>query len=261
LEILFLSLYGLILLKKSLEKGGVSKMKKICILTVIAAMVLGAYGTSFAAGQTFSIKVAVPASSVSLPATRTILRCIGSQFDANPNANPWETQNCTNVSTTGTLDFGTLTSVLATGVGAGCYYAPNFFIVYLYPVATGGVGYQLTQSFTWTSGSLPSKSLVMTPVYAREDSFDPINPTPQGDMPGLAQLGSRVAATTAGALIYKSEVPGSGRIVRAQYSIPPIPASGLPNDIFDGWTPVPLSQPASTSTAGTLTITIASITS
>jgi len=180
-----------------------------------------------------------------------VLSCKGYSYD--PTGDPWA--QCTDRGTLSSLNFGTLTTRLKTPTGAdnggaGCFYGEDFFIVYLYPDAWGGRGYDLRQA----PASLPaaiSNSVVMTPVYARDDAYS--GQGPQGDLISGEVLGSPVLARNGG-LILTAWRP---RIVRAQYSLPPYPAAGDPNPVSDpAWTPVPLTTGAGTYSSGAITIAI-----
>jgi hypothetical protein len=134
--------------------------------------------------------------------------------------------------------------------GAGCFYGEDFFIVYLYPDAWGGRGYELRQA----TASFPSpvaNSVVLTPVYSRDDAYS--GQGAQGDLISGETLGTPVLARSGG-LILRAKRP---RIVRAQYSIPPFPAAGDPNPVSDpAWVPVPLTTPSGTYVSGSITIAI-----
>jgi len=245
---------------KMKKEGGEIKMKNAVVVIAIAALVLGIAPATFAATQSLSVRAQIT-SGVSLP-TPAVLRCPGTM---STTANPWTT--CS-ISSSG-VDFGTLTNVLANGRGAGCLYASDFFIVYLYPNAWGGVGYDITQTFTWSNagtGSALNKALVLTPYYSNLDEFD-LNGDNDTDDPGEDPQGARPSGSTLGAqtlgaggsskAIYKSEKPGSARIVRAQYGLPPYRDPNNANDTRpSGWEPVPESLGANTYT-GNLVITIA----
>ncbi len=251
--------------KNITKKGGESAMKKTIVLLMAVAMLFGVQAVSWAATtQSIGVSVTIPAPGVSIPSGKTILRCPGTM---PTSGDPWTYPGC--VKNLTTMDFGTLTHLLSDGKGAGCFFGPNYFIVYLYPDVWGGVGYEITQSFSWTTAGFPSSALVMTAVYSREDRYDlngdgDVNDpgeTPQGDKPAAAVLGNAgLPQLAAGGVrqVYKSEKPGSARIVRAQYGLPPYPGTDatLPeNNRPTGWAPVPLTLGQGTY-SGTATITI-----
>jgi hypothetical protein len=175
-----------------------------------------------------------------------VLECTGYSYD--PAGDPWT--QCVDRKGLVTLDFGTLSSRLKDSGGndaggAGCFYGEKFFIVYLYPDAWGGAGYDLTQT---AATSLPVQirnAVVMTPVYSEFDKYDPAKPG-QGILndPALGitgeVLGDPVLAYNGGRILMARRP----RIVRAQYSIPPYPATGDPDPVDDpAWEPVQLTTP------------------
>ncbi len=222
--------------------------KTSAILLIIAAMVLGSGIAVFA--QSITIQATLD-HGASLPSSSTILKCPGTMSTTD---NPWAV--CAAAGSG--INFGTLSHTLTDGSQAGVFYAPNFFIVFLYPTAWGGAGYTLNQKFTWTNKLLDEDggetSLVFTPVYVPEDSSCATCPA-QGPLPSGAKVGDVGPATgTVAKLIYTSGKPGLNRIIRAMYGIPPNPAAGKAKP-FDTWKPVPLIRPAGTY-SGTLTLSI-----
>lgn len=203
----------------------------------------------------------------------SLLTCKGYKFANDPNADPWLLTNCPtqlkNQTGTANLGFGTLITQLkdqngtVTG-GADCFYGEDFFIVYLYPDAWGGKGYQISQA----GATLPlaiQDTVVFTPVYSSQDKFcwgpDPNNPCVPGYMDYQGELNQGTEAADnpdinkdklarTGGLILKSK---RGRIVRAQYGIPPKPGAGQTRPT--GWAPIPISTTAGTYSAS-LTISL-----
>ncbi len=239
-------------LKNKNTKGG-EKMKTLRLLISLTVLLMGVSSLALAAtSQQITIKATVPAPGVSLPTTKTIIKCPGTM---PASGDPWSYPGCVKDLTE--INFGTLTNVLTDGSNAGCFYAPDYFIVYLYPDVWGGIGYEVKQSFAWAGTGLPSNSLVFTAVYSNDDHYD--GKPAQGPKPTGATLGNNgnsQAATGGAKTVYKSEKPGKPRIFRAQYGLPPYPAAGDP-DPFAGWAPVPVTQAQGTYT-GTLTLTISS---
>ena len=171
-----------------------------------------------------------------------VLQCHGYSFQLNDN--PYDV--CINKGKLATLAFGQLRTNLKNpdgtdSTGAGCFYAPDFFIVYLSPDAWGGKGYELRQAAVTTFSTAIANSVIMSPVYSKDDKFSTTGPA-QGllDQPN-EQEGVKVLAKNGG-LVLKSK---RARIVRAQYSIPPIPADGG-NWGVTGWQPINMT----TTTAG-----------
>ncbi len=232
-------------------------MKKTGVVFLILAALVLVSGVSVFAQTSESIGItATLDKGVSLPATNTILKCPGTLLNTD---DPWTKCNSGTVYTT--INFDTLKhKIMVKGKEeeAGCFYGENFFMVFLYPSAWGGAGYTLQQQFTWADPTFQQESLVFTPVYVPEDMLKPLSQggVQQGGLPSGASVGVKGAATgTAYKKIYDSGSSGLNRIVRAIYGIPPIPESGIKNDIYNGWQPVPLTQKAGPYT-GTLSITI-----
>ncbi|MEI6631400.1 MAG: hypothetical protein WCL25_02165 [bacterium] len=170
--------------------------------------------------------------------THVLLTCTG--YSYIPANDPWG--QCTQSVGGTTLGFGTLSTRLKTsgGVdagGAGCFYAEKFFIVYLFPDAWGGTGYQLSQIATSSSTAILN-ALVFAPVYASADKYSTTG-SAQGVMNAQeitdnGQINVAVPAKN-NSVIFKSK---RARIVRAEYGIPPFPAAGSPVG-----TPVPIDTP------------------
>ena len=193
-----------------------------------------------------------------------VLECTG--YNYNPAGDPWS--QCIDRKGLVTLNFGTLSNRLrnpdgSDAGGAGCFYAEKFFIVYLYPDAWGGSGYDLTQT---AAASLPVQirnAVVMTPVYSEDDKYDPAG-SGQGILNDPSKgvtgeiLGSPVLAYKGGRILMARRP----RIVRAEYSIPPYPATGDPDPVADqDWEPVQLTTPQGSysTSAGGVSIAITPI--
>ena len=205
-----------------------------------------------------SLSVSASVSSGTSLGSHIMLKCDGATYSSS--GNPFD--QCTNQGTTTSLAFGTLTTRLynASGTdigGADCFYGRYFFIVYLYPDAWGGKGYELKQN-TGTFSSAIQNSVVRTPVYSNADKFLWPDGTyhAQGDLtseeetwnPQLTPSVS-VLAKDAG-LILKSK---RGRIVRTEYGIPPKPGTGQTRPT--NWSAIPVTT-AAASYSGSVAITI-----
>ncbi|MFA5090437.1 MAG: hypothetical protein WC510_05350 [Candidatus Omnitrophota bacterium] len=211
-----------------------------------------------------SADIALTVSAQVTPGTsmgqHTVLECTG--YNYVDTGNPWT--QCLNKGAIGSLDFGALTQDLKDTAGnivsgAGCWYAEKFFIVYLFPNAWGGATYTLSQN----PAALPSpvdNAMVFTPVYADQDQFcwgTPQTCQAQGVMNAYEHTQNDATINKSqlarnGGLIFKGQ---RARIVRAQYGIPPIPATGDTRPA--GWTAIPLETAQGTYTAG-VTITMVS---
>lgn len=225
-------------------------MRKACLFLAAMLMVMPTMVLAEGTEQIIGVSVSVESSGVSLPTPKTILECPG---DLAEDADPW-TQGC---AAAPGISFSDLQTKLADGVtDADCFYAPKYFIVYLYPDAWGGVGYQIDQNFVWTTDGIPPESLVFTAVYSPNDKY--LGYGPQGNKPGDALLGTSGTGGREQAVgthrVYYSGSGGKPVIVRAQYGIPPL-VSDSEDDIYPGWKKLPKSTPVGTY-SGTLTITI-----
>lgn len=200
-----------------------------------------------------------------------LIECTGYNYDIA--GDPWTQSACTQRGTATTMTFrGKIqTDPLTTRLydfagndigGAGCFYAANFYIVYLFPDAFGGKGYELRQNTaagTVFTNTNTMNAVVRTPVYSRDDKSSATSPI-QGDLiaeeetnnpqltPSVSYLARDVSA--ANNLILKSK---RARIVRAEYGIPPIPAAGQTRPT--GWVAIPLTTTAGTY-SGNVNITI-----
>lgn len=216
------------------KTGGTMKKTNVLLL-IIAMLVFGSGITAFA--QTITIR-AVLDRGVSLPTTATILNCPGTMLSTD---NPFTV--CTAATS---VDFSTLAHTFTDGSQAGCFFSPRFFMVFLYPAVWGGAGFTINQTFTWTTGTLPTNAVVLSPVYSSDDRGTPTGPI-QGPRPTGTTLGSATAATGGAKLIYSAPAPAESRIIRALYSIPPNPGPGqsIP---YSGWTALPLTTVSGTRT-------------
>jgi len=171
-----------------------------------------------------------------------LLKCTG--YSYSKTGDPWA--QCTNLGTSTALAFGSLTPRLKDSGGndigaAGCFYGEYFFIVYLFPDAWGGKGYQLQQNAATFSTEI-NTSVVRTAVYSSDDKYSAsgsaqgaLNATELADNP---QINVGYLAKDFG-LILKAKRP---RIVRAEYGIPPYPGTG--DSRPTGWAPVSLTTAA-----------------
>ena len=242
---------------------------------ILIGMLLISVPSVVSAASPISLSASATVSGGSGLGQQVLLKCKGYKVTNPDTMNPWDTAICPTKTIGGTaLDFGTLSKTLRDVNGnpltpnsnAGCFYAEDFFVVYLYPDAWGGTGYQLFQS----AASIPlalQNSMLFTPVYAAADIYDnnldgdvtdpgeiaqgaltateeTLNPQVTPATPSLAS-----APTNAG-LILKAYRP---RIVRAQYSIPPYKADNTP--WATGWVAVPLTTAAGPY-SGSVTITL-----
>ena len=206
---------------------------------------------------------------------QTTLDCDG--YNYNPDSDPWTQPACPvgrQIEGGTTLTFQdkarttyldkTLYDSAGNGIGgADCFYGANFYIVYLYPDAWGGAGYQLTQTASVPDVDI-GKALVFTPVYSDQDEFcwGPLPQTceTQGalDKPGeeaanpqlTPSVSSLAIAPYNNGLILKA---GRARVVRAEYGIPPKPGIGETRPA--GWVAIPLTKTAATY-SGSVTITL-----
>ena len=240
-------------LRKILMKGG-EKMR-ILSLALIGVMVLAMPAMAAPIGLTVNASVQ---GGTSL-GTHTLIACNG--YNYNPSANPWTQAACYSIVEGGTvLTFGGINGVgpltnrllNASGIdigGAGCFYGANFFIVYLYPDAWGGYTYELRQQAA--APGVLGDALVFTPVYSVDDKYDP-DGSGQGALGIGEELGTQQLARN-DALILESY---KGRIVRAEYGIPPLQDPDDPDDTRPtGWSAIPLSTPTGSYSAS-VTITL-----
>lgn len=237
---------------------------KILSLIVIVALILCMPSLASA----LSLGVSATVTSGTSLGTYDLIACNG--YNWSDGDNPWTSAACYSIKTKQTVTVplvfggkggvGALVTKLydASGqetVGADCFYAANFYIVYFYPDAWGGKGYQISQS----SATLPlaiQDSVVFTPVYSPSDMFKWVGGevaqgaldqgTEPTDNPDINK--SKLART--GGLILKSK---RARIVRAQYGIPPKPGPSNASSI--GWQAIPLTATAGTYSAS-LTISL-----
>jgi len=231
---------------KKIMKGG-EKMKTLTIL-LIGLMVLSVPCLGFAA-ISLTVNASVIAGTNLGP--HVLLKCTG--YNYNQGGDPFV--QCANQGTSTSLAFGQLTNQLYNSSGqptegAGCFYAKEFFIVYLYPDAWGGKGYDLKQTAGTFSAEI-ANSVVMTPVYSPDDKYSG-QTTGQGNLITGETIGNPVLAKNGGQIL-KAKRP---RIVRAEYGIPPLPDPTVPTDTRpSGWSEVPLTTAAGTY-SGSVQITV-----
>jgi hypothetical protein len=239
-----------------LMKGGETKMKTLTMILIAAVLILGMAVEAKAISLTVEAQVASGASLGS----HMLLTCYGYKVVGDGTTfDPWASGNCSTQEKNGTiLDFGILSTRLRNvdgtdNGGADCFYGENFFVVYLYPDCWGGKGYDLTQSPATFSDTNIGKAVVFTPVYSSKDKYSTTG-AEQGAMISTEitnnpNVNKAILATTGGR-IFKAK---RARIVRAQYGIPPKPATGDTRPT--GWAPIPVTQ-ASGSYSGQITITL-----
>lgn len=225
------------------------KNMKLLSLLFTAVLVLA---LPLLAQADISLTVNATVNSGTSLGTHTLLKCTG--YSYNPSGDPWV--QCSKPANQTTLDFGTLTTRLfkADGSddgGAGCFYGRDFYIVYLYPDAWGGNGYDLKQEAGTFSPEIQN-SVVMTPVYSPDDKY--LGQSAQGDLnpPGTTGevLGSAVLAKNGGSIL----IARRPRIVRAEYGIPPFPETGESRPA--SWEAVPLTTPGGLTYSGSVKITL-----
>jgi len=238
---------------------------KIVTLILTGAMILAVACVAEAdIGLTVSARVTEGTSM----GTHTLISCNGYNYDAG--ASPWTQAACYSISSGGTdLTFGGkngaegLVTTLydssgAPTVGADCFYAANFHIVYLFPDAWGGAGYEVRQSAATLPGTI-TNAVVRTPTYSEDDQFCYGTPQVCVDQGALnsseetwnPQLTPSVTALARNeGLILRSN---RARIIRAEYGIPPKKADGTP--WCTGWSAIPLTATAGSYTAN-ITITM-----
>jgi len=216
----------------------------ITILIIIGGIFLS---KSLAADNevTITVNAEIPPQSPKLSAV--ILKFT----DGNPDNNPW-----TNSTEVTTMDFGTLKYTLADGTNAGGWFSEAGFCVVLF-ISSFGKGYEIRSSCSGLrseEAEIPKNSFVMIPVYSEDDKWMwPGGETKQGPMPKGAELGKACSAVGENKLIYKSEVPGSARIIQVYYSLPPYGKGG--SKPFAEFSPIPLEQPPGRY-SGVVTITV-----
>lgn len=234
-------------------------MKNFSIITIL--FLLLAMPVVASADISIDFSASIPGStSIAGP---TIYRCTGWKVQGT-TVNP--SIDCT-LDIDSSLTFGILSKDLkdTTGQvtsGAGCFYAEDYFVLYFFPDAWGGKSYEFTQKSCTVSNAAVGKAMVMTPVYAKEDQFKLPDGTfvAQGDLTSTEQalnpqLNQSILATAgSNALILKAD---RARIVRAEYGIPPFPASGQTRP--NGWEAIPVSTPAQTGITGTIVFSLAEI--
>ena len=241
-------MFSLNFLKKFFREGGERKMKLLTIL--FAAALIMALPVLAKADIGLTVNASVTSGTALGP--HILLKCTG--YNYNTSGDPFT--QCQNMQTQTSMNFGVLSSRLLTTAGqdngaAGCFYATNFYIVYLFPDAWGGKGYDLKQN-PGTFSSEIQNSVVMTPVYSSSDKYS--GQAAQGDLnpAGITGevLGNAILAKDGGSIL-KARRP---RIVRAEFGIPPFPKVGEARPAT--WKEVLLTTPAGTSYSGSVTITL-----
>lgn len=253
--------------KKFNGKGGEQNMKLLTMLLVLGLSL----GLPLIARADVSLGVSASVSSGTSLGPHALIECTG--YNYNTTGDPWTQAACIQRGTATTMTFRGKgpTDPLTTRLydtagndigGAGCFYAANFYIVYLFPDAFGGKGYELRQNTatgTVFTNLDTMNALVRTPVYSRNDKSASTGPI-QDDLtaeeegwnpqltPSISYLARDVSA--ANNLILRAK---RARIVRAEYGIPPIPGTGQTRP--GGWQAIPLTTAASTYT-GNVNITL-----
>lgn len=241
-------------LLKILGKGG-EKMKTLSMILIVG--ILFVCMPVSASALTLSVKVNVAGGTSLGP--HKLLQCRGYKVSDPKKFDPWFGDNCPVRVDSGTsLDFGTLTTRLfdSSGketTGAGCFYGRDFFVVYFYPDAWGGKGYEITANGNFMDPDL-QKAVVFTPVYAPEDKWDfngdgDFNDTDEGEQGPLTgfepswnpEINKDKLAHGSNLKILKAKTK---HIVRAQVGIPPYPKEGEPRP--SGWDAIDLSKAAGT---------------
>jgi hypothetical protein len=238
--------------RKILMKGG--ERMRILSLALVGVMVLAMPAMAATIGLTVNANV----SGGTNLGSYTVIACNG--YNYVEAGDPWTQEACyskvdnaTSLTFGGKNGVGNLTNRLynSSGTdigGAGCFYAANFFIVYLYPDAWGGYTYELRQQSN-ASGVL-GDALVFTPVYSTADRYAGSTTDQTALDTSVEELGTQDLAKN-DALILESD---RARIVRAEYGIPP-----FPKDTSDtrpsGWNAIPLTTLAGSYSAG-ITITL-----
>lgn len=226
-------------------------MKKTTLVMLIALVGL------FVAAQQGYCDVNVPVSA-SITATAPEMTVVIKQLTTAA-----QLLNPSSGVTVTSMNFGTLTHILATGADAGLWYSTNTFAALIYTNSFGR-NYEVKSSCAGLSNgttSLPAGGFGLVPGYWGGDMWDPaVSTSWQGPnqnaatVPVGATLGTGGSAVATGKSIYRSEALGTSRIIRGFYSLPPYAAGGAAP--FTGFTPIPLSQAPGTYT-GTVAITIA----
>lgn len=219
-------------------------MKRIKIIILLALVGLMGIGIAYA-GTFANLSVSAKVINSSPELTLEIKEL------TTPEQSPWAGTTVT------TMNFGTLTHILADGTtDAGVWYSQKYYCVIIYTQSYGHKYEVRSTCAGLTSGgnSLPAGSFGLVPGYAAADEWSAGNA--QGAKPTGAVLGDAGPAVATDKVIYTSEAAASNRILRAFYSLPCKTTGG--GDPFTGYTPIPLNQPNG-DYAGTVTITIAQI--
>ncbi len=218
-------------------------MKRTKVILLIGAVVLLAATLAYAADKAnIGITAKVPNSSPQIVVQIKELTAEGQE--------PWTGSDATEMS------FGDLTHTLVAGGDAGVWYSPKYFCVFMFTTSYGNK-YEVRSTCNGLSSgasTLPAGSFMLTPGYAQEDEWSEGNS--QGAQPADSKLGNVDSAIGTDKVIYTSEAAGTNRIIRTFYSLPSYKAGSAKP--YEGYTPIPLDQPAGTYT-GTVTISIAAL--
>ncbi len=209
-------------------------------LALIIVLFLVLPATAFAAPISLTANASIEPGTAIGPTV--LIKCPGY---VTTITNPWVAP-CQTLGSSTTLNFGELTTQLkntsgADMGGAGCFYSPYYFIVYLFPDAWGGTGYIITQQATSSSAAILD-ALIVTPVYSPDDKYSSEGDI-QDDMTSTEESDNPLINTTQLAKnpvqIFKST---KGRIVRAHYGIPPY--KGGTQTWATNWAAIPLTTTA-----------------
>lgn len=218
-------------------------MRKIKLLFLVLTLVVGLSSLGFAATEEIiDVRAEVPDSTPEITVLVKELTSAGQDPFTGLDVQ--------------TMNFGTLTHLLADNSEAGVWYSQKYYAVIIF-ANSFGEQYEIKSSSNGLAvggNTLPVNSFVLTPDYADEDEFSAGNP--QGAQPATSLLGPVGSAATIDALVYRSEVAGTSRIIRAFYSLPALGAGGAVP--FTGFESIPLSQAQGIYT-GTVTISITGI--
>jgi hypothetical protein len=172
-------------------------------------------------------------------------------------------QNPTDGTEVDTMTFGQLTHTLTGGGEAGVWYSTKYYCAIIY-TSSWGHQYEIRSSCDGLSNgtnALPAGAFMLTPNYVGADRWTGNDPLTAQDTdntpPGtLGSVTRGITGTGNYAVVYRSELAASNRILRAFYSIPGYTAGG--NAPYADWQPLELSQTGG-NYQGTVYITIAAI--
>lgn len=135
--------------------------------------------------------------------------------------NPWG--GATFTTSPFNVDFGTLAPV-SDNQGNVLYMEGAYWYSVMLIANTSGQAYHIAYQGAQTTGGLPDSAVLMMPDYSEADILGVAPFTVvQGPMPASAFLGSPTSAFGTGT-VYTSEAAGSGRIIRAYFTISGPPA-------------------------------------